>query len=179
MRRFICLLVMVGMLVIPASVFGSSYIGLGFFIGNVDYADKRVGMYDDIRPWGPVLRLGTYFTPTTAVEVRYMDLYGEESASDSESGSKTDFDFRAISGLIKANLLKLKEAQVYGLLGYTSIHIKVLGFSNQYVGVTYGCGLDMPFIRNGSTSFSVEYNHVANVELCDVSGFTALFNMKF
>ncbi len=179
MKKLICILMMLSllMLVIPTSVFSASYVGLGFSFLNVDYADKRVGMFDDIRPYGKLVRLGTYLKPTLAVEARYIDAWAEESASD--SAGKTEFDFHIITGLVKADLFNIKEAQVYALLGWSDVHLKAAGVSDSYNGITYGCGLEAPFTKVGTFSYSMEYIHIINEELLDVHGFTLMFNIRF
>ena len=159
------------------SIFDQSYIGAGIFVGNVDYADKKVGMYDDIRPFGGVVRLGTYLTSAMAIEARYMDISGEESASDGEGASKTDFDLHAISGLIKFDIPKTGRAQLYGLLGWSSVHLEVLDVSGTYSDMSFGFGIEADITKN--TFFNVEYNHVVNNELLDVTGFTILLNVRF
>lgn len=170
------MLLCIGILTLPVSSFAKSYIGAGIFVGSVDYADSRVGMFDDIRPSGGVVRLGTYFISNWAAEVRYMDVSGEESASDGEGG-KTDFDFQVISGFMKFDLPKTGKAQLYGLLGWSNVQLKAPNVSDRYSGVSYGGGVEADVTKN--TFLNVEYNHIVNEELCDVSGFTILFNGRF
>jgi hypothetical protein len=169
----------VGWLAISVSAFAadSTYIGAGIFVGNVDYADKKVGMFDDIRPFGGVVRLGTYLIPAVALELRYMDASGEESASDGEGGSKADFDLHVISGLIKFDIPKTGKAQLYGLLGWSSVHLEVLNVSERQSGVSYGFGMEVNMTEH--TLLSAEYNHLVNGELLDVAGFNILATIKF
>jgi len=88
MKKLLCLLMVVGWLAISVSAFaaeepttkvGPGYIGLGFFFGCVDYANSKVGIFDDIRPFGEVVRLGTYLIPAVAFELRYMRMFPEKS----------------------------------------------------------------------------------------------------
>lgn len=169
----------VGWLAISVSAFAadSTYIGAGIFIGNVDYANKKVGMFDDIRPSGGMIRLGTYLVPKIAIEARYMDASGEESASDGEGEGKADFDLHIMSGLVKADLPKIGKAQLYGLLGWSSVHLEAPNVSNKYSGASFGFGIEANMTEY--SFISAEYNHVVNVELCDVAGFTILANIKF
>ncbi len=176
-KKLIYMLLCMVILTLPISSFAASYIGAGYFAGNVDYADKKVGMFDDIRPTGGVVRLGTYLKPRLAVEVRYMSVSGEESASGDRAGNKVDFDLTVASGLIKADLPKTGKAQLYGLLGWSSVHLKAPNISDRLDGVTFGGGMEVDVTKN--TFASIEYNHIINVELCDVSGFTILFNGRF
>ncbi len=169
-------LLLVGVTPASATLYGQVYIGVGCFAGNFDYADEDVGIYDDIRPVGWVVRLGTYLVPGVAVEARYISASGEESASDGEGG-KTDFDLSATLGLIKANLPKTGKAQLYGLLGWSWVHIETPDMSDKFDGVAFGAGVEVDVTKN--TFASVEFNHIANVESCDVSGLTILFNGRF
>ncbi len=176
-RKLIYMLLFMGILILPSSAFAANYIGVGFFRGTVDYADSRVGMFDDIRPFGGVIRLGTYLTPHIAVEVRYMDVSGKESESDIEGGEKTNFNLLALSGLVKLNIPKTGEAQLYGLLGWTYMHLDAANVSDKHNGVSFGFGIEADMTQN--TFLSIEYNHVVNVELCDVAGWTILVNGRF
>lgn len=178
MKKLFCLLTVVVMLAIPTSVFSKSYIGAGVFSGSVDYADSKIGMYDDIRPFGGVVRLGTYLTPGIALEARYIAASGEESASDNGGGKgKEDFDLSATSILAKFDIPRTGRVQLYGLLGWSSARLEVLNVSDKSDGVAYGFGVEVATTKH--TFLSADYNRVANDELCDIAGFVVLFNGRF
>lgn len=152
------------------------YAGLGYFLGCADYASNEVGIFDDIRPYGGVVRLGTHLTPVVALELRYMDVFGKESASDGDGG-KTDFDIQAILGLAKIDLPKTGKAQLYGLLGWANVRLEAPDISEKHSGVSYGFGAEVDVTK--SLFIGAEYNHIVNSESCDISGFTVLFNRRF
>ena len=184
MKKLACLL-LVGMLVlsVPALVTGAAaeepgqlYVGLGYFLGSVDYATSEVGIFDDIRPYGGVVRLGAYLVPAVALELRYLDVFGKESESDGDGG-KTDFDIQAILGLVKIDLPKTGKAQLYGLLGWASVRLEASDISDRHSGVSYGFGAEADITE--SLFIGAEYNHIVNDESCDIAGFTVLLNRRF
>lgn len=185
MKKLTCSLLLAGMLalLVPALVTGVAarepgqlYTGVGYFLGSVDYASSEVGIFDDIRPGGGVVRLGAYLVPAVALELRYMDVFGKESASDGDGG-RADFDIQAILGLAKIDLPKTGNAQLYGLLGWASVRLEASDISDKHSGVSYGFGAEVDVTK--SLFIGAEYNHIANSESCDISGFTVLFNRRF